>query len=130
MDRDDENDLRTLSIFHYVLAGLSALFGTFPLIHLFMGIGMLRGAFAEPGHKGPPEFVAYIFISVALVMIVLGWTVAGLLVFSGRFLRAHRKYTFCLVVAGISCLFVPFGTLLGVFTIMVLQRPTARALFT
>ena len=48
---------------------------------------------------------------------------------AGRSLARHRRYTFCLVVAAILCLFVPFGTLLGVFTIIVLVRSTVRARF-
>jgi hypothetical protein len=44
---------------------------------------------------------------------------------------AHRKhYTFCLVMAGVECLFMPFGTVLGVFTILVLNRQTVKELFT
>jgi len=34
-----------------------------------------------------------------------------------------------LVVACIECLFIPFGTILGVFTIVALSRECARALF-
>jgi hypothetical protein len=32
-------------------------------------------------------------------------------------------------VAGLCCLFSPLGTLLGIFTLVVLQRPSVRALF-
>lgn len=33
---------------------------------------------------------------------------------------------FCLIMAGIACLFMPFGTVLGVFTIVVLTRESVR----
>ena len=36
---------------------------------------------------------------------------------------------FCLVVAAIQCAFVPFGTVLGVFTIFALQKLVVRQLF-
>ena len=39
-DRDAEH-LRLLSIFHYVVAGLMALWACFPLIHLFMGVALV-----------------------------------------------------------------------------------------
>jgi hypothetical protein len=32
-------------------------------------------------------------------------------------------------MAAVECLFIPFGTVLGVFTILVLQRPTVKAMF-
>ena len=33
------------------------------------------------------------------------------------------------VVAGIECIFMPFGTVLGVLTLLVLMRPSVKALF-
>jgi len=32
-------------------------------------------------------------------------------------------------VAAVECIFMPFGTVLGVFTIIVLNRPSIKALF-
>jgi hypothetical protein len=32
-------------------------------------------------------------------------------------------------MAALSCLAIPYGTVLGIFTFMVLQRPAARAIF-
>jgi hypothetical protein len=32
-------------------------------------------------------------------------------------------------VAAIACMFMPFGTVLGVFTIIVLMRPSVKELF-
>ena len=34
---------------------------------------------------------------------------------------------FCLVIAAVQCAFVPFGTVLGVFTIVALQKPKRTA---
>lgn len=33
------------------------------------------------------------------------------------------------IVTGVQCIFVPFGTVLGVFTIVVLSRLSVKALF-
>jgi hypothetical protein len=48
---------------------------------------------------------------------------------AGRCLSRHKGYSFALVIACIECLFVPFGTILGVFTIVALSRESAKALF-
>jgi hypothetical protein len=48
---------------------------------------------------------------------------------AGRSLALRKRYSFALVIAGIECLFVPFGTILGVFTIVALSRESIRALF-
>ena len=34
-----------------------------------------------------------------------------------------------MIVAGITCLSVPIGTVLGVFTLMVLSRPSVKQMF-
>ena len=62
-------------------------------------------------------------------MILVGWAVAICVIVAGRFLARRVHYTFCLVVAAIACLFMPFGTVLGVLTIIVLMRPSVKALF-
>ena len=63
-------------------------------------------------------------------LIILFMQIGAVLTFlNGRYLAARRKPMFCTVVAGIECLFAPLGTILGIFTIMVLQRPTVKVLF-
>ena len=37
----DKQQLKLLSIFHYVVGGLAALIACIPIIHLTIGIGML-----------------------------------------------------------------------------------------
>ena len=48
---------------------------------------------------------------------------------SGLGLRARKGRTFLLVVAGINCLHIPAGTVLGVFTMVVLLRDSVRELY-
>ena len=130
MDQDTQQ-LNLLSIFYYVVAGLAALFACIPFIHLAIGIAILAGAFPPPedGGEGIPAFVGGIFVGIASLLIVMGWTLAVLLLITGRFLSRRKNYTFCFVVAVISCLFMPFGTILGVFTIVVLSRPSVKEMF-
>jgi hypothetical protein len=54
---------------------------------------------------------------------------AGFLAIAGRCLARARHWTFCVVMAAISCAFFPFGTVLGVFTIVALAKPEAKELF-
>ena len=37
----DEEHLRLLSIFHFVVAGMTALFALFPIIHLLIGLAIV-----------------------------------------------------------------------------------------
>ena len=131
MDQDQEH-LRLLSIFHYVVAGIIALFACFPIIHLVIGILFLVAPEAMSGHSAsgpPPLLFGLMFTLVPAMMILAGWALTAVVFLAGRNLARRRHYTFCLVVAAISCVFMPFGTVLGVFTIIVLNRPSVKALF-
>ena len=48
---------------------------------------------------------------------------------SGLAESRRKHYTFCFVMACVECLSVPFGTMLGVFTILVLNRASVKELF-
>ncbi len=126
MNQDNEH-LKLLTIFHYVVGAVAALFACFPFIHFFIGVGMVAGWF--PDTDPAAEKFGVFMIVIAGFFILLGWTYAALLITAGRFLARKRHRTFCLVIAGVSCIFLPFGTVLGVFTIIVLMRPSVQELF-
>jgi len=126
----DEEHLRLLSIFHYAVGGLAALFGCFPIIHLGLGIALVFDPQVfGPAKKPPPAFIGWLFIVVAGTLMLAGWTLAVLIAWAGRCLQRRRHYQFCFVMACVACLFMPFGTVLGVFTILVLSRPAVKKLF-
>ena len=124
----DDEHLRLLSIFHYVLGGIVGFFACFPCIHVAVGVLMVTGTMSSGG-SGPPPAFGWIFVIMGSVFILLGWTLAILLLIAAGRLRKRCGWTFCFVVACISCLFAPMGTVLGVFTILVLSRETVKAAF-
>jgi len=126
MNQDLEH-LKLLSIFHYVAAGMAALFACIPFIHFFMGLAFATGAFAETGTEARP--VGLVIMAIAGFVILAGWTFAALVAVAGRSLQKRQRYTFCLVMAGVECIFMPVGTVLGVFTIIVLVRDSVKQLF-
>ena len=127
----DEEHLRLLSIFHYVCAGLAAFFACIPIIHLVLGLAMLISPqIFGPAKDQPPAFVGLILVVIAGIAILFGWAFAICLAYAGRCLGQRKNYTFCLVMAGVACMFMPFGTILGVFSIITLVKPTVKALFT
>ncbi len=129
INRDDEH-LRLLTIFHFVCAGMAALFACFPVIHLVLGLVMLlRPQVFGPAKDPPPHFIGLFMVIFASAFILSGWTYAALLAWAGRCLARRKHYMFCLVMACVACLFMPFGTVLGVFTIIVLTRPSVQTLF-
>ncbi len=126
VDRDSEH-LRLLSIFYYIAGGLTACFACIPFIHVGLGLVMVLGGFEGP--DGPPAAMGWLFVVLGAMAIILGWTFAGLFLYTGRCLGGKKHYVFCIVVAALSCLQIPLGTVLGVFTIVVLARPSVKELF-
>lgn len=129
--QQDAEHLKLLSIFHYIVAGMMALWGSFPIVHFVVGVAMLSGQFEPPPQGGPPlELFGALFAFVGGAFIVIGWTLAICTFFAGRNLARRQHYMFCLITAGIMAVAcTPFGTILGVFTIIVLLRPTVKESF-
>lgn len=122
----EEKHLDLLAIFHYVVGGLTAFFSCFFLIHPFMGLAMLSGVM-DTGEF--PVAFAWMFILIPSVFILGGWTIAALIIVAGRRLKQRRSHTFCLVIAAIECMFMPYGTVLGVFTIITLIKDRVKEMF-
>ena len=91
---------------------------------------MLKPESFGTGKDQPPAAIGLVFVIFASIFILFAWTFAALLAFAGRSLSQRKRYTFCLVMACVACLNMPFGTVLGIFTIIVLMRPSVKALFT
>jgi hypothetical protein len=60
---------------------------------------------------------------------LLGQSLAICIIIAGRFLAQHKRYLFVFVVACCQCVFMPFGTVLGVFTIVLLSRESVKSAF-
>lgn len=129
MNQDQEH-LNLLSIFHYIVGGIAALFSLFPLIYIVLGalFLLIPNRLAGSGPP-PPFFLGWIFIFIGAGFMLVGLAFAVCVILAGRYIVRHKHYIFCLVIASLKCLFMPFGTTLGVFTIVVLMRPSVKALF-
>ena len=124
----DVEHLRLLRIGFLVWGGLSVLFALFPLIHVTLGTALLAGGLAGEG-EGDPALVGVMFILIGGFLSLLFAVIAALELYAARCLRERRRRTFCIVAAGVTCLGFPIGTILGVFAIMVLTRPSVAAMF-
>lgn len=129
--QNDAEHLNLLSIFHYVFGGLAILGIGFLAVHFFFMrmIFTHQEMLSNSGGTPPPPEMFQIFIGFyvfgALLMIAMA--VANIL--SGIFLNRRKHRLFSMILAGFNCLQMPFGTALGVFTFVVLQRPTVRHLY-
>ncbi len=130
----DEQHMRVLPILYYVFGALAALSTCFGLFYVAIGIWLAvdpdmltRG---EPDAP-PPEVMGMVGALVAVIgfcVVVLQLAVAAALVTAGRCLARRRARIFCVVVAAFICLSFPFGTALGVYSLVVLSRPGVVAM--
>jgi hypothetical protein len=125
---DTEQHLRLLAIFHYVVSGLTALFSLLPLLYTAMGWLFLHAPPPKHGEP-PPVFIGYFMMGFGVLFFVLGESFAACVFASGRCIGARVRYWFVFVMGCFQCAFFPFGTVLGVFTIVVLSRPSVKAMF-
>lgn len=126
---DDAQHLKLLGTFHFVVAGLAGLFALFPLIHVTIGWFLLHAPPSKQQGGPPPAFIGWLFMIFGGMLFIAGETMAACIVAAGISLRRRVRYWFVFVLACIQCMFFPFGTVLGVFTIIVLSRPSVKQMF-
>lgn len=127
MSASQKDTLHMLSIFHYVIAGLIGLVACIPLIHLTIGLSLTAGAIASS--EPAMGMAGVMFTVIAGIIILIGWGLAAFIFLAGKNLDKQTKYQFCMVGAGVLCIFMPLGTILGVFTLVTLQDDSVKAMF-
>jgi hypothetical protein len=126
----DLDHLNLLGIFHYIFGGLVLAASCLCIIYIVIGILGVRGAFPADNHGEPfPPEVGWMFIAIGSVAMLVGWTVGILVIYSGRCIRSRRHWVFSLIMAGVICISVPLGTVLGVFTFIVLLRESVKPIY-
>jgi hypothetical protein len=126
--QNDESELTLLSILFFVYAGLIGLLaivlGGFAIIPALM----ITTA-ASPHARQGGLVIGGVFLAVfgALALFLVAKSV--LMVVAGRSLARRTNYALCMVGACVSLMNIPLGTALGIFAIVVLQRPAVKARF-
>lgn len=83
----------------------------------------------KEGHGAPPAAFVWAFVVIGIVMMVVMLALAGAKLRVAKALRERTKRTFCLVVAVLTMFGMPYGTFLGILTLLVLARPSVRRMF-
>lgn len=132
----DQGHLKILSICYYVMAGLSLVSGLVFIAYIIMGGLMVAGTFSASGPSGGAprdaealQMMGGMFMGVGVLAMLFILLLAVLEFIVARRIVERKSRVLCMVVAGINCLSMPFGTVLGVFTFIVLSRPQVAASF-
>jgi MFS family permease len=130
VDRDEEH-LRLLKLCYYVLASMTAVYSFFSMIFLVFGSVILSTIIPkeQAGSQMDPRAFGLLFLGIAIAAVAAGFGSAIAAFLTAHNLRDHRRRTFCIVIAACTCIYIPWGTIIGICTIMVLNRPAVRTLF-
>ena len=139
--------LRLLSIACRISGILGVVFVPFLLIHLclFTVISFVpESAFQSKGNQhsttltnsqqniqttanpSPPAIIFRIVAGIIAVVILCGWILGGLTYYAGHCIAKRQKRTFVLVMAGINCIWIPYGLLLGISAFLALGSEDAK----
>jgi len=129
MDKDLEH-LKLLSIFHYIVGGLASFCGLLWILYIVAGVILViaSGSMAGDDRMGA-SIGGVVAIIVGVFLFALFEAYGILCIVAGRKYAKQEGYRFCFVLAVFTCLNFPLGTALGVFAIMVLNRPSVKALY-
>jgi len=128
----DADQLQLLAVFHFAFAALAILGLGFLALHY----GLMHSVMSNPeawkapkgGAPAPAEVMRIFkwFYVICGTLIITGGVVNLL---SGLFIRKRKYRTFSIAVACLNCIQIPFGTMLGVFTLVVLLRDSVHELY-
>ena len=129
----DREHLRILVICHYVMAGLTLPGIGFLALHYsimnhVMGNSKMWEKMKDPPPFDPVEFFGYFkwfYLAMGLMLLTSG----VLTLMAGRSLQKRKRRVFTIVIAALNCLHFPLGTLLGIFTLIVLSRESVERLY-
>ena len=130
MSTDNEH-LRLLSIFHYVVGGIGCLFSCMTIFHIAIGLTFILSPETMTGDEGEtmPAFFGWMFFLMGSGFFILGQVTSIAIIVSGRFVSKRKNYMYSFIVGCVECIFLPFGTVLGVFTIIILSKESVKALY-
>ena len=140
--------LRFLAIGYYVRGGVIVAFSSFLLIYVVMlsafsfipeskwnshptptpSSATFSRATPPPrsaDSEGPPVVFFRIMAGVMSGIMLLGWTFGAVTLYAGRCIQKRKRKALIYVMAALNCMFIPYGTLLGVFTFIILGSPAA-----
>lgn len=133
MNKDDQklkDSFTILSVFHYIVGALSFLMSFIPIVYLIIGfVLVVAPGGMESGNREEEAMVGWVFLVVSTLIILVGLTVAVCTVLTGYYLTRRKKYNFCFAVSILECLFFPFGTALGIVTLIMLNKDESKQLF-
>ena len=125
MNSEDHN-LRIFKILYLIKGIITLAFSILPLLYIFLGLFIFqKEELPEEHHQVGGALIMFIGIIIFLFLLVLGI----LTLLTAKYLGEKRNYDFIFVMAILNCLTGILGIILGIFTIIELNKPVVKRLF-
>lgn len=136
----DDSHIKLLAVFSFVMAGFSTIGAVFIGLHYLIMhtvfsnpkiIDQMRTQMANQNQSMPFDPQTFFGAFIYFYLFFAAWSLISLVanLAAGFFLLRRTNRVACMVVAGFNCINLPLGTVLGVFTIIVLLRDSVRGRF-
>ena len=122
-------NLETYRILFVIKGVLNLLISLFGLVYVVMGFIIPTPTMIDfPGYS-PFNIMSIILVVFGSIFILFAILMAVLTFLGAKYIGERRNATFIIVVSIINCLTGVLGIVLGILTIIELQKPEVRALF-
>lgn len=135
-ERQDADHLNTLSILYLIYAIFSTVSTVIVLLYFLVIGGIVGLAVTSSATSGQGSMGSAGFAGIGAFILVVGFFVVAisvascwLLFFTSKSLKERRNWTWIVVSACICLISMPLGTALGIFSLVVMNRPSVKYLF-
>lgn len=124
-------NLEFASASYYALAIVLVLLGCPSTIPFFVMGRVFMLLSSNPGERNPEQTLLFgwFFIASGVIAVVMIIGLAVLMFLNARYLNNRENHRYCLFVSAVSCLQIPLGTALGLYTLTLLSKPEVKAAF-
>jgi len=92
-------------------------------VYIVVGVLMATGAMDSAKGEPPPPELGWIFVVIGVAFVLIFITIGVFTIKTGTNMRRRRNRTLCIVIDSILCMMVPFGTIVGIFGLVLLTKP-------
>ena len=130
----DDEHLKLLSIGYIISGASAALFSLFALMYVMFGAVIGAAIAQQAAAEGKasdqvPAFLGWLIGGIGFVIFLILAGIAAAKFWTAACIKKRKSRTFCMVIAALSCLEFPYGTALGVLTLIVLGRESVTRQF-
>jgi hypothetical protein len=125
-----QHDLKILSICYYIMAAITGAYVLLIGAYIsFLGAFLTKLPIEGAKSQQIPEFIPGLLAAVGAAAVGIGLLFTACVAGAAWSLPKRRNYPLVIAAAVLNCLHIPFGTALGVFTFVVLNRPGVKESF-